>query len=175
MSINTSVLNRNNFRFVIDRIPNVEYFCRTVQLPGLSFTETIQAAGVGLDAYFPGDKLEFETLQVQFLVDEDMANFTELYNWMTSIVPLDPTNYDPAKDAETDTLNRYTSNEFLNEISDASLVVNTNKNVPNKFIRFHDIFPTSLSGVEFQSGADGEAVICDVTFRIGRYTIETKS
>ena len=51
--------------------------------------------GVGLDAYFPVDKLEFETLQVQFLVDEDMANFTELYNWMTSIVPLDPTNYDP--------------------------------------------------------------------------------
>lgn len=175
MTINTSVLNRNNFRFLIDRIPNVEYFCRTVQLPGLSFTETIQAAGVGLDAYFPGDKLEFETLQVQFLVDEDMANFTELYNWMTSIVPLDPKNYNPAKSAETDTLNRYTSNEFLNEISDASLVVNTNKNVANKFIRFHDIFPRSLSGVEFQSGADGEAVVCDVTFRIGRYTIETKS
>lgn len=174
-TINKSILNKNNFRFLIDRIPNVEFYVRTVSLPGLTLTEAIQTTGSGLDAYFPGDKIEFGQMEISFLIDEDMEDFKELYNWMTSIVPLDPANYDPAKSAQTDQLNRYTSNDFLSEVSDATLVVNTNKNIANKFIRFKDIFPVSISGVEFESGGDGEAVSCQATFRVGRYTIETTS
>ena len=34
----------------------------------------LQAAGVGLDAYFPGDKVTFDTLDVTF-GDEDLEKF----------------------------------------------------------------------------------------------------
>ena len=42
----------------------------------------------------------------------------------------------------------------LNQYSDITLVTNTNKNIPNKFFRFHDAFPISLSGIELESGSD---------------------
>ena len=52
--INKSLLSKNNFRLLIDKIPNVEFFVKSVNIPGLQFTETVQAAGIGLDAFFPG-------------------------------------------------------------------------------------------------------------------------
>ena len=67
--INKSILNKNNFRLLVDKVPNVEYYVRSVNIPGLTFSETEQAAGVGLNAFFPGDKVSFETLDVNFLVD----------------------------------------------------------------------------------------------------------
>ena len=73
-NINTSILNKNNFRLIIDKIPTVEYYVRSVNIPGLQFTEVETGAGVGVDAFFPGDKVSFDNLEVQFLVDEDFIN-----------------------------------------------------------------------------------------------------
>ena len=92
--INKSILNKNNFRLLVDKVPNVEYYVRSVNIPGLTFSETEQAAGVGLNAFFPGDKVSFETLDVNFLVDEDLENFKEIYDWMDKIVPVhDPSAF----------------------------------------------------------------------------------
>ena len=44
--INKSLLGKNNFRLLIDKIPNVEFFVKTVNIPGLTFTETVAPAGV---------------------------------------------------------------------------------------------------------------------------------
>ena len=156
--INRSVLNRNNFKLLIDKVPTVEYYVKTVTLPGIQFGEVIQAAGVGLDAYFPGDKATFDTLEVSFLVDEDLGNFAEIYNWMDSIVPLnDPKLYGSFTDTAVTKTNITASiNNDLNQYSDISLVINTNKNIPNRFIRFHDCFPISLGSIELESGADAE-------------------
>ena len=63
----------------------------------------------------------------------------------------------------------------LNQYSDITLVTNTNKNIPNKYFRFHDAFPISLSGIELESGADGETVIATVEFRFTYYDIESTS
>ena len=87
-TINKSILNKNNFRLLIDKIPTVEYYVQSVNIPGLTFTELRQGAGVGLDAYFPGDKIEFGKLTVKFLVDEDLENFKEVYDWMNAIIPI---------------------------------------------------------------------------------------
>ena len=66
--INKSLLSKNNFRLLIDKIPNVEFFVKSVNIPGLQFTETVQAAGIGLDAFFPGDKQNSstETIRLPF-------------------------------------------------------------------------------------------------------------
>ena len=92
--INTSILNKNNFRLLIDKIPTVEYYVRSVNIPGLQFTEVETGAGVGVDAFFPGDKVSFDNLEVQFLVDEDLENFKEVYDWMNAIIPIkDPSDF----------------------------------------------------------------------------------
>ncbi len=175
--INKSILNRNNFRLLVDKIPTVEYYVRTVNIPGVQFGETVQSAGVGLDAFFPGDKATFDTLEVSFLVDEDLGNFIEIYNWIDSIVPLsDPALYGSFTGTARDNRNRLASvDNDLNQYSDITLVINTNKNIPNRYIRFHDCFPTALGSIELESGADAEPALVNVSFRFSYYDIATKS
>jgi len=176
-NINKSVLNRNNFRLVIDKVPTVEYYVRTVNIPGVQFGETVQSAGVGLDAFFPGDKASFDTLEVGFLVDEDLENFTEIYNWIDSIVPLsDPALYGTYTETAVSSTNVLQSQaNDLNQYSDITLVVNTNKNIPNRYIRFHDCFPVALGSIDFESGADSEPALVNVSFRFSYYDIADKS
>lgn len=174
--INKSILNKNNFKLLIDKLPTVEYFVQSVSIPGLSFTEVEQGAGIGLNAFFPGDKVSFDNLEVTFLVDEDLENFKEVYDWINAIVPI----HDPA-DFKSLTGSQSTKGVFaginndLNQYSQITLVTNTNKNIPNKYFRFYDCFPTALSGMELKSGESGEAVTCTVTFRFTYYDIQSTS
>jgi len=160
VDINKSILNKGNFRLLIDKIPNVEYYIKSLNLPGMTFSEAIASAGIGVDVYLPGDKVEFDQLEVTFLVDEDLQNFKEIFDWMDAIIPFkDPTKYT----GYTDPLGQY---------ADITLVVTTNKNVPNKYIKFRDCLPTRLSGIEFESGSDAEAITCTVSFRFAYYEFE---
>jgi len=163
VNINKSLLNKNNFRLLIDKIPNTEYYVKKCNIPGVSFSELAHGAGVGLDAYFPGDKVTFENLSVDFLVDEDLANFKEVYDWMNAIVPIkDPKDYGDYVKVD-------------DEVSDITLITTTNKNIPNRYFRFHDCFPIGLSGLEFESGADGESVVATIEFKFTYYDIESTS
>ena len=176
-TINKSLLGKNNFRLLIDKVPNTEFFVKTVNIPGLQFTETILSAGIGLDAFFPGDKISFETLNVGFLVDEDLVNYKEIYDWMDSIVPVsDPSTYKALTGGETTPTGELANvSDDLKQYSDITLVTNTNKNIPNKFFRFKDAFPIALSGIELESGADNEAVLATVEFRFTYYEIKSTS
>ena len=175
--INKSLLSKNNFRLLIDKVPNTEFFVKTVNIPGLQFTETILAAGIGLDAYFPGDKITFDSLSVGFLVDEDLTNFKEIFDWMDQIVPVsDPTQFGKLVQAQkTATGDASSIDADTNQYSDITLVTNTNKNIPNRYFRFHDAFPISLSGIELESGGDGETVLATVEFRFTYYDIASTS
>ena len=96
---------------------------------------------------------------------------------MDSIVPVsDPSLFGTYTDtAVTDTNILSSIDNDLKQYSDITLVTNTNKNVANRFFRFHDAFPISLSGIELESGADAEPVIATVSFRFTYYEIKTTS
>ena len=61
---------------------------RSVLFQACSSLKLQLRAGVGLDAFFPGDKVTFDNLEVTFLVDEDLENFKEVYDWIGAIVPI---------------------------------------------------------------------------------------
>ena len=177
VDINKSILNKNNFRLLIEKVPTVEYYVQTVSIPGLSFNETVQPVGMGVDAYFHGDKVEFETLNVSFLVDEDLQNYQEMYNWMTEIVPVaNSADYQRLTGSTMNTLGVSSHDEVEeNLVSQITLVTNTNKNIPNRYFRFYDAFPISLGSLEMQSGSETAPVTCDIQFRFNFYEIKTKS
>ena len=177
VDINKSILNKNNFKLIIQKTPTVEYYVQTVNIPGLSFNEVVQPVGAGVDAYFPGDKVEFETLNVTFLVDEDLENYQEMYNWMTQIVPIaDSSDYQRLTGSTMNTLGVSSSDQKgENLVSQITLVTNTNKNIPNRFFRFYDAFPISLGSLEMQSGSETAPVTCDIQFRFNFYEIKNKS
>jgi hypothetical protein len=177
VDINKSILNKNNFKLIIQKTPTVEYYAQTVTIPGLTFSETIQATGIGVDAYFPGDKISFDTLNVSFLVDEDLENYQEMYNWMTQIVPIsDSKDYQTLTGSTMNTLGVSSQDEnSQNLVSMITLVTNTNKNLPNRYFRFYDAFPISLGSLDMQSGSETEPVTCEVQFRFTFYEIKSTS
>jgi hypothetical protein len=177
VDINKSILNKNNFKLIIQKTPTVEYYAQTVTIPGLTFEETVQPVGVGVDAFFPGDKVSFDTLNVSFLVDEDLENYLEMYNWMTQIVPVaNSQDYQALTGSTMNTLGVSSFDEKSeNLVSQITLVTNTNKNIPNRYFRFYDAFPISLGSLEMQSGAETAPVTCEVQFRFNFYEIKTKS
>ena len=175
-NINKSLLNGNNFRLLIEKIPTTEYFVKSATIPQLSFTELSVESGVGISAFYPGDKAEFGTLDVSFLVDEDLINYKEIYDWIDAIVPLaDPLSYERGSTTTSTDTNIFSSEDALLQTSQITLITNTNKNLPNKFFRFYDAFPISLGGITFESGADNETISVDVSFRFTYYRIETSS
>ena len=177
VDINKSILNKNNFKLLIQKVPTVEYFVQTVTIPGVTFEETVLPVGVGVDVYFHCDKVSFDTLNVSFLVDEDLKNYQEMYDWMTQIVPIaNPSDYQSLAGSTMSTLGVSSHDgEDTNLTSQITLVTNTNKNIPNKYFRFYDCFPISLGSLELQSGSETAPVTCDVQFRFNFYDIKTTS
>ena len=58
--------------------------------------------------------------------------------------------------------------------SDAVLTILTNKNNPVVECRFRDVFPTSLSGLEYnQNQTDVDYLTVDVTFKYKIYEIHS--
>ena len=177
IDINKSILNKNNFRLLIEKVPTVEYYVQSVNIPSLSFVEVSVPTRIGVNAFFPGDKVEFGNLSVSFIVDEDVSNYKEIYDWMDSIIPIsDSVDFSTLTGTERTNLGQLADiNDDLQQYSQITLVTNTNKNIPNRYFKFYDAFPISLSGIDLQSGSDAEPAICTVEFRFTHFDIETTS
>ena len=187
------------FKFSIIKLPKVEFFITTANLPGISLGVAEQITPLK-DIPLPGDRLQYDTLNVQFLVDENLENYREIHGWLTGVgFPKNYEQFQNVQGAATDrfptTENVGTSKE-LGEIkkatqdegglySDATLFVLTSKNNSNLEIRFRDLYPISLSGLDFnQQATDVNYLTANVTFEYkiyefanvgGSTTIETTS
>ena len=72
------------FKFSILKLPKVEYFCTSVNIPGINLGETTQATPLK-KIPIPCDTLTYEPLQMTFLVDENLENFQEIHGWLVGI------------------------------------------------------------------------------------------
>ena len=147
-----------SFRFNILKLPNVNFFCQSANLPGLTLGEAIQANPLR-DIPTPGDKVQFEELQLRFIVDEELENWLEMYNWLKGL-------------GFPDTFDQSLTKSDL-RFSDATLMILTsNKNGQHR-VSFKDAFPLTLSGVQMDSSVgDIDYVTADATFAYTTYTVE---
>ena len=153
-------LATNYFRLEITRLPTVTYFCQSLGLPSIGLTPLEQPTAVGLYPKWIGGKYAFEDLTVNFVVDEDMKNWVEVFEWMKDIGTMESLN---------NTIDRKQTGDFF---SDILLVVTNSVYRPNLHIRFKDTFPIALSGFEFTSIAtDTEPITASATFAYTSYEI----
>ena len=156
------------YRFNIRKIPNVVYFCQSVNIPGISFSSTVQTTPFS-PINIQGDTLFYEDLTIRFLVDEDLEAYTEIFNWITALTaPKAFSQYKTERDTNK-VLRRSTGNLF----SSAELIILNNNMNPNKEIIFDDVFPTSLSSIEFDSGSTLDTLSATVTFKYTTYSINS--
>lgn len=154
---NTNYLRNNGFVFTIQRLPAVQYFCQGFSLPDIAFNEIEQPTPY-LNVKHPPTKLKLDSFKISFIVDEDMVNWREVYDWMRSIVNFDTDNY------------------FINpndHFSDATLIVLSSASRENLRFKFKSCFPTSLSGIDFSTTvSDSEPVLATVSFAYDSFEVE---
>jgi len=166
---NKSYLSPLGFRFVLNRTPNTNYFVQNVRLPTLSLGQfDLEDPFVKLPT--PGTKLSYEPLDITFMVDEDMSNYLEIYDWLSGLGF--PESYDQysnfvGKNSSTSTTNS------ASEFSDGTLLILSSHQNVNIKVVFRDMFPISLTDLSFDSTlTDVEYLKATVTFRYMLYTIE---
>src|SRR5690348_16298039 len=115
---NTSPLNPNEFRFYLHRAPYLSFFVQTVQLPTITLPPA-DTENPFTTIPYPGDHITWEPLTVEFLVDEDLKGYMEMYRWMRGMGF--PTTFEEYQEALADV--RYNNrNEAL--FSDNSVFIN---------------------------------------------------
>ena len=160
---NKNFLSPVGFKFLIERIPTVEFFCQTVNIPEISIgNRTIETRVKAYDT--PGDKMTFGDLNLTFMINENMDNYYEIYKWLKGL---------PNPKEEQEFMNYMMGvkeagrkGNFQKATTDARLLVlDSNMNTITTTV-FMNLFPTSLSGVRFSADpTDIDYVTADVTFK----------
>ena len=167
------------FKFSITKLPKVEYFCTSVNIPGVNLGETTQATPLK-KVPIPGDTLTYEPLQMTFMVDENLENFQEIHGWLVGLgFPRDNKEFRNLLSSGNDRFpTRNTSNISTEAgktkfaaadagatLSDATLTVLSSKNNAQCEIRFRDVYPTGLTGLQYnQQAADVDYLTATVSF-----------
>ena len=112
-------------------------------MPSVTATEAT-VARPKLDVYVPGDKIIFDPMSITMLVAENMENYVEIFNWMTS------------------------SEE---QVDDITVYILSSKNNVNRTVTFKNAFPTNIGSISFNvQDADITYAQVDVTFRYDYFT-----
>lgn len=166
ITANKNFLSPLGFKFVMTRMPNVEYYCQSVSLPEMRLgTTTMPNPFVRIPV--AGDQLTFGNLSLTFKVDEDMTNYRELYDWMISLGF--PDNYKQYANLADQPI---VSDKGVR--SDASLLILTSAKHPHHEIKFYEMFPTSLSGMKFDSTLpDVQYIEASVEFVYRKFELKT--
>lgn len=164
---NKNFLSPLSFKFSMERAPNLSYFVQSATVPALTLGNPY------LDTPFvrvpvAGDRLFFNELTITYRVDEDMLNYLEMYNWLVQLgFPESFEQYTLSYNAG----GGGTSESLV--FTDATLTVLTNTMNPNYDIKFRDMYPLSLSELQFDSkDQDVDYVEATVTFAYKDFVIE---
>ena len=183
------------WRLAFNRLPKTTWFCTAANLPGITLGEATFPPPM-TDTFVAGDKLTFETLNITFLVDEELQNYRELWDWLvgmgapkqhsqwsTALTKGDGTTLNFSSVGSDDEIDPRTASVMQkgtstegNLYSDGALIIYNSKNVPKVEVKFKDMFPTTLSGLEYsQELTDVEYFKATASFRYLYYEFETSS
>ena len=172
------------WRLAFNRLPKTTWFCTAANVPGITLGEAQYATPMS-DMFVAGDKLTFETLNITFLVDEELQNYRELWDWIVGIgSPVNHSQWETTLAKGDGAIRQFGTNdadprtkstfEESNLYSDATLLVYNSKNIPKVNVKFKNMFPTSLSSLEYsQDLTDVEYFKASATFRYLYYEFET--
>ena len=173
---NLDLARPTQFRFSILKIPNTEYFIQEVNLPGIAFSGDAVLNTRFTSLNMMGDTVNYEPLEISFSVQENLSNWREIHDWMVGIgFPENSEQFSQAiseaKATRTSVSSRTANVSTLQ--SDATLMIMTNKNNPTVKVNFKNVYPTSLSGVSFDTkDTDAQNLTATMTMNYDYYNLE---
>lgn len=155
---NINYLQPSGFKVLIDRRvgASFSFFAQNVSHPAL----TTNAAEISFRKFASvpqvPDTFDYSALAMDIIIDEDLASYKEIYNWMLRNVNKNPTGPESPEPSEVD------------------LVVSilTSKNNSNKSITYKNAFPTEVGSINLIANSGGtETITFSVTFRYTEFVI----
>lgn len=158
---NSSLLQATKYTFVIPELPFARYFCQRVDVPGVS-TNAVNVPTPFSTTKRHGDTLAWTDFTMTVLLDEDLRVWEETLNWLISLTK--PVKFPQYHHREGKVFNLY---------YDGILTINTNSNIPNLRIKFHDCHPVNLGPLRFDTTTSAEeTLVVDISFAYDYYEIE---
>lgn len=161
---NTNYLAKHNFRFMIKKLPNVNFFCQAVNIPGFS-VQNVDEGNPFVKIPYSGDHIDYQPLNVTFLVDEDMQNYLEIYNWIRGLgFPDEFGQYKALAEKP-----KYSGEGLKSEVS---VFVLTNAKNALYNVVFSDAFPIAISSIDFSSvNSETQYATVTATFKYTSFQI----
>ena len=191
----TNIINREpakldyaspiQFRFKMAKLPKVEFFVQTANIPGISLGEATVTTPL-YDYPVPGDTVKYQTLDLSFLVDENLNNYKELHDWISGLgfpknhqqfADLQAAGADrfPGSTASSSAIGSKRTSAPLAEggtYSDATLTVLNSKNIAKTEIRFTNVYPISLGSLSYNvQASDVDYIQVQASFNYLNYDI----
>ena len=172
------------FRFKCTKLPLVEFFCQTANVQSISLGEATVNTPL-YDYPIPGDKVTYGSLDISFLVDENLNNYKELHDWILGLgFPKDNLQYANLAASSADTFPGSTASAAATGTSlkqpvseggiysDATLTILNSKNVAKTEIRFQNLYPTTLGGLNYDiQASDVDYLTVSASFNYINYDI----
>ena len=161
-------LSPNGFMFSILKLPELSYFSQEVSVPSLSLP-IVEVATPFSFMETAGNILNYSPLTVTFVVDEDMANYLAISNWMIALgFPENYEQYISLLGVDTVSLD-----DLAKHSSDGTLQILSSNNIPVQTVTFVDLVPTDLGELTFSSTNDDvNYITCSATFQYSYYTFQ---
>lgn len=159
------------FELNIVKIPNLTYFLHDVNIPSISLPNKTMETPFSMIPQH-GDKLDFESLNVRFLIDEKLENYKSLYEWI--MLCGFPNNYKEVNQWRTkwfDYRPELNDSEYGLK-SDATLSLRKDNGEVCAVFHFEDLVITSLGSVPLTSeNSESVQLYCDASFSFRSFNL----
>lgn len=152
-----NLFSSNKFKFTLtgERFKDNEFDLTItgINVPGVQLGTIPQGTQVRtVDR--PGDSIVFNDLTAEFLITEDWEEWLTIFRWIEDLRDFSKPIFDNSI------------------ITDATLMLLTNKSNPNIIINFEDLFPYDLSDLDLTlNSGEGEPIRGTCTFKYINYIV----
>ena len=149
---NTNYLQPTKFILTFDKIPDTQYFCTTINIPGLNLG-TAEMNTPFRTIPLAGSSVDYNPLNISFNLNGDLGSWFNLHEWMRSIGS--PVGFEDRR-LTTDGVGRRTP---MMAYAEATLTIMNNLNNPIGRIQYYNIYPTSLSDIDFDTSESADNIM----------------
>jgi|SRR6056300_1475981 len=155
----TNYLQPTGFKIVVSKenYPHLSFLAQSIQHPSMEINATEVGYKRIASVPFIGDKVEFGTVTMDVILDEDMQVYGEVYNWMENMLE--------TKHQLNAGVLYSKNNTSLSDYNDIRVNILTSSNNKNREFVYRNAFPVSLGDVQFSATTDETYILCPVTFR----------
>lgn len=169
---NINYLQPNGFKVTISRenYAAAQYFAQSISHPNVD-AQAAETPYKRLNVPMLPDKLDYGTLTIDFLMNEDMQNYIEIYSWLERMVEEEHNMGSVRFNRNSSVGGPGADNSAITSYNDIVIDILTSQNNINKSIKYINSFPISLGNIELNATSAGDYITFPVTFRFDYFTI----